>query len=481
MLYFDNKKEVVEPLKPLPLLNSAKSAKPWNLQVLRFFLEAAIGILIEIAASAIDLIAPGFGVLASFGLNTINDIIFNYLFNGFEFNWEEFGVSFAFNAINTTARYVKLLHKTKKFNKLASLSDNYNPPLNSWTDGNEIAKAKKFFESTNHLRVEEIPNGENLAKWKLFRKNFVQNGKGMSFWNKRYLKNGLINEKLWKQTSEQSKALYSKVRANTQKFQKTFIKLRMLTSIALSPRYAAKKLTDIAIKKPKSLILKKWDNFYKKYMGKIFKNFNEDHIKENLKDVHINSTWLKSVKFLQGNNPWDSFVTHAILSFNPHTTNKKKPVVLFNKNQKMIWEMIVSNSPGRYYLDNFAWGWDIGKLLSNSSNFITKSTIPLYTTFLTTWMHSFKTVNAIIKTIEKDKWEYANKSVLSEIKEGAKENILKGWNFKGLTPLTSIIRSSVVSNSSFVIKSSQRLYSKTKTYNTHRKFLKNHTYRRKRK
>ncbi|MGC7178991.1 hypothetical protein ACP0CE_03300, partial [Metamycoplasma hominis] len=105
---------------------------------------------------------------------------------------------------------------------------------------------------------------------------------------------------------------------------------------------------------------------------------------DSLKNIPLPSKWLRSISFFAGHNPWDFARTSAIVYFKPKPTNNKAPVFLFQKNTNLLAGFLGCESPGKYYLDNFAWGWSIGKIIRKYSKFMSFYRIPLFSNLLET-------------------------------------------------------------------------------------------------
>ncbi|MDD1375966.1 hypothetical protein PT303_03590, partial [Metamycoplasma hyosynoviae] len=235
---------------------------------------------------------------------------------------------------------------------------------------------------------------------------------------------------------------------------------------------------DIAIKKPRKKIVKIFNNFISKKVKEVFLK-GKKTFRESMKRIPLNSSWLDNITIIQPDNTWSLKFLNAIVRFKKRETNNKKPVVLWQKNSKLIMEFLTTSSPGRHYLKYFAWGWDIGKILRNYSGFIALTKIPLFSNLIGTLANSYRTINAIHESIKKDNWLWKQnfEDIKADMLKGAKEGALKGWNFKYIRPAISVARSAIEGKGNYAIRAGEKAIKKTAFYVAYSKKIKNYSYK----
>lgn len=428
---------------------------------LRIPLEIAVNVGIGIVTGGLGLVA---GVITDFVLSTISDIIFSAAFNGGKIEWKEVGISAAFNVAVFAGKFARVFKQQRKANKLMSLVDNIE------TDNKELQTLFRRKVSTSLFEnTEEVldNNGKIISHYKLFDKKYAELEKELS---------GLTPSS-FKKTAMQSYNEYSKAQKAFRDLRKIFVKSRSVLSLLTSPRYAAKKLVDVILKKPKKIITQAWNKWITKRVNDWVAKTGRKTVEQVIKNLPINSSWLESIKIYKAYNPWDLKSCNALLKFNKEATrsskhpNGKEPVLLWNKRASDIVKLVKAQSPGKFYLDNFAYGWEIGKILRNQAGFIAMANIPFYATALSTIAFSYKTIYSIVKSFNKNQWLWTQNpsDLASEFLSGVKDNALKGWNFKYLKPIISIGRATLTNNTGYIIQAGLRTGSKKAWRNNFKK------------
>ncbi|WP_406615681.1 hypothetical protein ACJA25_00505 [Mycoplasmopsis hyopharyngis] len=432
--------------------------KTWWWKWVRLILQTAISIANAIIAKFIDTAIPGLGTALEFIVDTLVDLIFNLIENEGKIDWLDFGITVGFNSVGTIAKGFKLFKAARSHNKVLSLADNI--------IDNNVKFKKQFKTNAKTLATfgtEELVESAN------------SNYKAVKETTEKILKTLNKSQGIFKQTATQSKKVFDSTNKFLNKTTKVFTKIRTFVSLLISPRFAAKKAIDFAIKKPRKKIVKAFNKFASEKVKKVF-FAGKKTLKESLKRIPLNSSWLDSITILQSDSVWDLKSVNAVIRFKKYT--KKKPVILWQKDSKLIMEFLTTNSPGKHYLRYFAWGWDIGKILRRFNGFIALSTIPLFSNLISTIASSYRTINAIHESIKKDKWLWSQDkdTLIQEFKKGAKEGLLKGWNFKYIRPIESFTRSIIENKPMYAIKSTTKAIKKGMFYKSFSNTIKNYSY-----
>ncbi|WP_444704922.1 hypothetical protein ACT1UH_02935 [Mycoplasma sp. 332] len=432
----------------------------WWWKFVRIFLQIIISVLTAIIARMVDGILPGLGVAIEFGVNTLTDLIFNLIENDGKIDWVDFGISAGFNSASAISRGFKVFKALRTQNKVLSLADNI------------VAKNTEFknqFKQTAKTIAEFGAKGDTLK---------IANYKSIKNTTSAILETVNNSENIFKHTFVESKQIFNRTKKILDGATKVFTKIRVFISLLTSPRFAAKKAVDFAIKIPRRKIVKTFNNFASDKIKKIFYKGRKT-LKESLRSIPLNSSWIDSITILQTNSPWDLKNLNAVIKFNKNATNNKKPVVLWQKDSKLIFDFLTTSSPGAHYLKYFAWGWDIGKILRKYNSFITLTTIPLFSNLINTLASSYRTINAIHQSLQEEKWLWNKnkKSLIEEFKKGAQEGLLKGWNFKYIRPAVSFGRSIIEKRPNYVIQSFAKGTRKAFFYHSAYQKLKKYTYK----
>ncbi|MBN0919683.1 hypothetical protein [[Mycoplasma] gypis] len=466
MLSFSPNKNINLLKKPQTLEKKQNISSSFT-RFLRILISFFTNIANAVISGIINTLIPGSGILVEWLLNQSTDLIIELIFNNGKINWRDYTIASAFNSIPFIYKQAKIFKNVKMYNKPLSVADNFVEQSKNFK-----AQFKNNFKELNNFGNESYSKSvifPNYKEWDIKHNYFLR-----EFDN---IETGIKHADSLKE--------FKKFQASFNKFRKNFTRTKNTISVLTSPRYAGKKVVDIALKKPRSYISKSWNNFVKKQSKKfeeIYKTKTKA-IEDSIKKIEFDSTWLDYLKIYKNNNPWDLFSVNCLLVFQTQPTRGKAPVFLFNKNAKLIAQWFESASAGKFYLNNFAWGWEVGKFLRKYSDFAKVSKIPIFASTLGTFLYTFKTVQSVAKTIENKKWEYkkSNEFIKSEFFKGVKENSLKGINLKYITPTTSFVRSVSNSNPFYISQNALKQANKRIYLNGYKNTLKSKTFRKRRK
>ncbi|VEU75597.1 Uncharacterised protein [Mycoplasmopsis maculosa] len=434
-------------IKRKEISNQYKYHKTIWYKILSGVLRFAISVGVSFASEAINVVAPGVGTLLDFSLNTVVDLLFNYFDNGFEIDLKEFGLSTATNLIPFVSKFLRVRLNTIKHNRFFSIADKVklvNSELNNQLK--QVGKVTNKFGTT--AKIDKIGKysfnsiDNNIDEIKRL---FSENNKVLNSINISNANNKINNLK--KTFNKAAKIMHY---ART-----TYTLLR-------SPRYAAKKVTELILKKPYKALSDKWNNFVSKAIPKKFIKGTNKTIEQGYKNIILNSSWLDRVTIQKSNDPWNSIYANAIIKFQADSTNKKEPVFLFNKSLVKILELINSDSPGKYYLENFAWGWKIGALLRNYKHFISKSKIPAFLNIISNFNYLAKSIlfvqNETISFFSAKKKKINWKD---EILKGIKEEVTKAPKLKYLSGVQATVRSIATGSSFYTMNAASKIINKS--------------------
>ena len=428
MLYYESKVKEHK-LTPLKVAQTAQKTpsvvRTSFLRWIRFFIQLLTNIAIAIIT---NIFTPGVGLVLDFVLSTATDLIFDLIFDG-KIDWKKFAVSTAFNAIPFVSKGFRLIAKTRAKNGIYSLAANANTSIKSELKTG-AAKLSKFGTS-----VDDTIN-PNFRVFEETNESLLENMKKLDS---------------FKLTKNASKVVYEKANKTFVRFKKIFHHFRVGAQLLASPRYAGKKAIEFTLKKPYAYINKTWNKWITKKLGKVVVKAKEA-FKKTARHIPINSSWLDSLTIVKSYNPWDIKVVNAIVYFKPIETHYKEPVYLWSKKIDKVLKLLTSDSPGRYYLDNFAWGWKIGKILRQKAAFIAMSKIPLYGSLIGTINYGISTIQTISKSINNFSKNGWGSNWWSEFKQGIKEYSIKGLKPKYISPLVQTGRSLITGDSTYVIR-----------------------------
>ncbi|WP_029608914.1 hypothetical protein [Mycoplasma simbae] len=448
MLVYDNK-TLNTSITSLQLKNNASATN--NNSYLWAIVRTGVSIVLSAVSEAANAVIPGIGLALDFALQTVADVVFNIIQNNGNIDYKELGISTLFNAIPFITKGIRHFANSVKYNRFYSVADNIsdNTSISKIFKKNAI-ELNKFGSVYNQVdeTVYDLANWKNLNIRSLFNKQ-----------NRASTKE-LINNLKMKNSSLQSELIFNKSKKILDVAQKTVYYARTSLTLLMSPRYAARKLTELALKKPFAKISKTWNSFIDKAIPKKIIKATNKTFEDSIKGIPIESSWLKELKIYKSYNPWNIGGVNALITFKPLATNKKAPVFLFQKNIKEVMQLLQVESPGRYYLNRFAWGWDVGYILRNKSAFLAKSKLPLYATFISNMFYTIKSIEYIAKSLNNSN-NWSKNWNANEILSGIKEASTSGLRLKYINPAIRVAKSGWTSNSWFAIKTGMDAYKKT--------------------
>ncbi|MGY6172656.1 hypothetical protein ACW95P_04900, partial [Candidatus Mycoplasma pogonae] len=379
------------------------------------------------------------------GLSIANDLLWDYVFDE-KTSLQDIGISVASNFLpfankigrgiigRSKNRFYGIASQVKE-KTLKSELKKLGKETYKIGRSNEILKYSKAFEK----EIKDISNT---------RRAYFKLGKNMPKLKTKNFKTTLLQNK------EEIKILNSQVK----QYKKVIFTTRQLISAATSPEYLAKKTSDLLTspfkRKINKYINENFKNFKKglakKY--KLFDKYSDDYLEK----IPVKSKVISHIKFIPNNNTWDFYNVSCIVYFRKDATssknnpNGKPPIYLSNKSINKIIEFITSSSPMAHYLDNFAWGWDVGKFLRENKQFMFMSKIPVFGSLANTIIWSQKTVSRLITSIKNSDYEWKNKNLIGEFGKGLKDNALKGWKIPYLSPMSYFARGALTNNPRYI-------------------------------
>lgn len=416
--------------KRKPLLSSFWK---WFLNIVR----TAIAIGISLVSDVINTVAPGLGIWTDFLFNTVNDLIFNSIVNEGQIDWVDFGIAAGLNAIPFTLKGLRRISNFRKGNKLYGLAqalEKEQPSL-----AKQIRSQADLVSKFGTKLAEDAPYYKDVETHAL--KFFEQLNNAKS--SIKYAEAKIAYDAAFKRTNH-----------TLNKLSKTIHKIKVGATMILSPRYAARKAAQFALRKPVKFVEQKWNKWIDSKVSKVVKatvKGTNKTVEEAQKNILLNSAWLQTLKIYKAYNPWNMTAINAVVTFNPKTTNNKKPVLLVQKDYSQVMKLVSASSPGNHYLNTFAWGWEIGKILRNSEKILLKSKLPLYVRFISNFNYIFKSIQYIAKSsINRAKRGWSGLG--NEIYQGLKEGALKWPKLKYIDPLFQAFRSSITNNAYYAFK-----------------------------
>ncbi|KUH47511.1 hypothetical protein [Mycoplasmopsis meleagridis] len=468
-------KNIFVPTNPYtPKVKEVNKSTQWSfwLKILKFIIEFVGAAIISIVTGGLGIstfAALAIDFFAQSTLNLVSDLIF---YNG-KIDWKSFGISAGLSLIPFVNKGIREASKVVKLSKIKKLTANI-------ADSSTKLKVIKALKNTDKFGYEYAQKQG---------KNFIHNFESLDLGPIKYLDKGIFKTTDINVLNNQYLIFAKKIDT----FKKVFVRARNTVSLLTSPRYAAKKVTNLAFSKFKKILnnttkkalgsknYTKYVTNPKKQIKKILsgdisalseKLVGKKLSKEKLKQIRalrkaeksipINSAWLDRIKIMQTSTLWHTNSYNFILYFNPRTTNGKEPVFLINKKLKDIFKMIKSDSPGREYLNNFAYGWEIGKFIRKFNGFGAISKLPLYGNFLSTAFYTAQTGIFIAKSIENNKWLWRleNAKLANEFIEGIKENIPQNIRIKELNPVISFAKSLATNDTRFLVREGTKIGAK---------------------
>ena len=396
---------------------------PWWAQL---FVNLGFGILssfIEIIATTLLGPVGGMivGVVADIGTNIVADLV-----NGQDpFSPENIIFNVVLPAANVTSR-VKGIRRTNK-NKMMMIG--------------EVADNKMYKELAKELQEMGTAPFENPDVFERKYQNVLKKYKGL---------------KLDIDVNDELMDLADIQKARKSKLDLVNTNIRKVTNVIrlIDPTYTTQKLSEFAFKPVKKYINNKLSRYFKKINTKFFKR-TQKSVKNLLIPLnHLDAPWIKGVKLLPVRNTLNYF--NVLIFFDKRITRKKAPVYIYNQKWTDIKPFLDAPSSGQYYINNIAWGWEIGKAIRMNKKGLVymKSLINFFPQANKIINSSLQLVKQVSKTIDMlldkeaylEKWKEAPLSVL----QGATSGI------KGLGVVKPIIRTIQEKDNKYLIRYSAR-------------------------
>lgn len=228
-----------------------------------------------------------------------------------------------------------------------------------------------------------------------------------------------------------------------------------------SPQYATRKALSFLFKKPINKLNKQINLFINKQLKQFKKigRFTKEVAKKSTNRIYVNSQWINSVRLYPSAFGIGYF--NVLIDFKKETTNNKKPVLLFGKNAYAISEFLASSSKGKFYIDNFSYGWVIGKFLRKNKEFQALNFIPLFPKIITPTITTISAVKQLIKTIESDfsknPWFDGNK-LSKQISNGLIAFGLNSIKFKGSGLAKNALKSATLNDPRYILNYTGRRF-----------------------
>lgn len=395
---------------------------------LRAFISFAGSLAINIALS---FVTAGASLVLEPLIQIAWDSFVDYVIFKDEFDAVNFGINALVNSMPLISAGAKKLYQSSK-NGLRALSKS---GVKTLSQADELADLAKQVEKIG------LKKGANYKSLKIS-KDLIKSLDNKAYQSYRAIK--LLN--------------YSnKLRKINKEIQRT----RKVISAFSSPSYLVKKIFDKTINPYKKQITKiintKYDDLINKIMPKLKKNFELKQLHKIQKKTFIplNSKWISGVQFINSTNP-------TLQNFKIYFKDKvhKKPVTVLNKDFLRSYGITTAISPGAYYLNNFAWGWQAGKILRMRKQDIKayqRFSSDFYRTF-NQFLFSYKSFYSLA-TLKKN-WNFEN--IGKQFKQGFYQSVFNWNSIKPVGYISKIIRSTQANKPMNLLKS----YLPKKTANT---------------
>lgn len=204
-----------------------------------------------------------------------------------------------------------------------------------------------------------------------------------------------------------------------------------------STEYLSKKLGFKQIEKwnfrsINKFISDKYNNL-KKRIQKLFGK----KVKKDRMSIPVYSKWIEYIKIY--NSEFGTNLFNVLVVFKPEETNNKKPVLLFAKQLNKIQAFLISQSKGKFYIDNFSYGWEVGRLFrkAKAGGFGTQSLIPLVGSMFPKLLTTYSSVSRLMKTIKNAGSMFSNWNNETLTTKNIKNYVASGFlsNLKGRSAL----------------------------------------------
>lgn len=439
-----NKKEIKRTLKVVNqvALKNQKSTLPWWVRLL---ISIGVQILSQLLTALLSAITGGIGAglafAIQFGINAGVDLAIDLATGEDALT---VGTNLLLNAVPIFLKYgrgfvskfkqpVYRLATASEIGEQASALKGTAKNLASIGTGKDVLKEPTILGGYN---FRQYTNAENIFKK-------IQNYE----FSKEYTKSQISKFEVWQKHLN----YYSKSLRYTNK----------IIGIINSPQYATRKALTFLFKKPINKLNKQINLFISKQI-KRFKQigqFTKEVAKKSTNRIFVDSQWINSVRLYPSGFGIGYF--NVLIDFKKETTNNKKPVLLFGKNAYAISEFLASNSKGKFYIDNFSYGWIIGKFLRKNKEFQALNFIPLFPKIITPTITTISSFKRLIKTIQSDfsknPWFDGNK-LSQQISSGLVAFGLNSIKFKGSGFAKNAIKSATLNDPRYLINYTGRRF-----------------------
>ncbi|WP_027120704.1 hypothetical protein [Mycoplasmopsis lipofaciens] len=335
--------------KPLPeLLKIQKPEEKGFLYYLHSFLDFVGEVVIDVISEAVTIATFGnkfIGETVELVLGFVKDVIIDLAIYQ-KVDWKNVLVNAAWrlgtiafmNGLRKTKNFIKQINKGKYAKTISKTTNFVKKSISFIKNPQSLYKyflnkvsykiQKTFFKSTKWSKIQ-------IKKIKKIIKNIINYGTywtsfGISFYK----------------ADDKAKFLFSRTKNLAR------IRFKKLT----------KKITkDIYDKRIKNLAKKNPKNIYE--YQKIMKQHNQTWIQ------FYDSNWIDGLKIASTDwieNKNEQFLSYYVF-FNRLTTNNKNALLFIDRPIEEFNNFINSSSKGKYYLDNLAWGWNVGKAIRNQN------------------------------------------------------------------------------------------------------------------
>jgi hypothetical protein len=164
---------------------------------------------------------------------------------------------------------------------------------------------------------------------------------------------------------------------------------------------------------------------------------------------HTVAPWIVGIRLISVYNLPTKF--HVEVVFDAGLTNGKKSVMLWNKDfETFIEPWLKAESGGQYYLDNVAWGWEVGKFLRNNALFLGFTNIPYIQDFISYTFAVRRIAMKIDKLSHPSYWENKNNNLVKSIGAGIVSGATSG--IKGLSLVRASVNSVATKDKWYMVK-----------------------------
>ncbi len=422
-------------------LNQQKKKTQWWQYLLQGLL-GVVSIATDVVANAF--LGPVGGLIVSFGVDVVTNIVGDYIVDNDPWQWE----NIIFNVVIPAATL------PGKISSASKISKNTVARIAQATDDERIAKLAK--------QLQKIDINDNWTD------DLRHYQKIIDDWGESKV---LLNDD-YKYTLDDVFSfmkVHEKKYVSIETFNKALRKTNKIASMLTDPNLVQKKFFDFVNKKTElgKYVSKKIDkfnkainNWKKKYLKKV--NYSNKPMKL-IPLHHTKAPWIKGIKVfpVRGNNV---FYYHVTIVFDQELTKGKQNVVLYNKSWKWINKFINAPSAGKYYINNISWGWDVGKYIrTNKKYFLTKDfpfvmvpsqlgqTIYLTQSFVRNSIKIYNDITNIEQTIQKWQESFTAKNIISNAFKSTVKvkglnttyKLIRAIEQQKITPVTKYVRKQI--------------------------------------